>query len=171
MDLIESLQQKTADENVECSEEGSAVVDKSEEGNNSGNEKLSNYGRDSMHGKVSVEKNDGLEGKRPTEQQSDEVVMKQVESIDGDSEVNAVNSEETGEGSPGRICRIANQSSQKRKKTVAQKRPSKKAKKGEVGNAVEEKSSNWDDSTKTMIDHFNVVNNVLRRSPRLNKML
>ncbi|XP_008813443.2 E3 ubiquitin-protein ligase ORTHRUS 2-like [Phoenix dactylifera] len=170
MDLIESLQQKTADENVESSEEGSAVVEKSEEGNNYGNKKLSNYGRDSVDDKVREEQIDGLEGKRPTEQQSDELAMNQLESIDGDSEVNAVNSEEE-EGGPGCTCRTANQSLRKRKKTVAQKRAGKKAKKGKVSNAVEAQGSNGEDSTKTMIDHFNVVNNVVRRSPRLSKRL
>ncbi|EHA8586919.1 hypothetical protein COCNU_scaffold001173G000010 [Cocos nucifera] len=169
MDLIESLQQKTADENVESSEEGSAVVDKSEEGNNSGNERLSNYGRDSVDDKVNKEQIGGLEGKRPTEQQSDDLAMKQLESVDGDSEVNAVNSEEAGEGSPSYTRRTANQSSRKRKKTDAPKRAVKKAKKGEVSNAVEAQSSNGEDSTKTMINHFNVINNVVRRSPRLSK--
>ncbi|XP_026658537.1 E3 ubiquitin-protein ligase ORTHRUS 2-like isoform X2 [Phoenix dactylifera] len=133
MDLIESLQQKTADENVEFSEEGSAVVDKSEEESNSGNEKLNNYGSDSMDDKESDEQINGLEGKRPTEE-SIALGEKQLESVGGDSEVNA---EEVGEDCSSHMHRTVNQGSRKRRKAVAQKRAGKKAKRGKGNNVME----------------------------------
>lgn len=138
MDLIESLQQKTADENVEFSEEGGSVIDKSEEENNSGNEKLSNHGSDSTDNKVSDEQIGSLEGKRPTEE-SDALGEKRLEPVDGDSEVNAGNSEmeEVGEDCPSHMHRTVNQGSRKRTKTVAQKLAGKKAKRAKVGKVTE----------------------------------
>ncbi|ONK56054.1 uncharacterized protein A4U43_C10F3670 [Asparagus officinalis] len=142
MDLIESLQKKNEDENIEGStEEGSDVVQKSG-GDDSDVEKDEVETNDKEEiGSGDVKEDETGSDDKLIEEGSDGVVAKEkkLEPANGDSEIHAANSEmdESGEDCQSPAKKTNTQATRKRKQITSTKRFGKKAKKNEDVGSVD----------------------------------